>query len=68
MKYSLLAAAIVALTLSACEYKKHPMDKPPPSAMAERESAPNFDELDKEAGSAEGTGSSAGKEDAPAAN
>lgn len=68
MKYSLLAAVIVALTLSACEYKKHPMDKPPPSAMVERESAPNFDELDKEAGSADSAGSSAGKEEAPAAN
>ena len=48
MKYSLLAIVLVALALSACEYKKHPMDKPPPSAMAERESAPDFSELDKE--------------------
>ncbi len=49
MKYSLLlAVSLAALTLSACEYKKHPMDKPPPSAMAERDSAPKFDELDKE--------------------
>lgn len=30
MKYSLLAVAVMALTLTACEYKKHPMDKPPP--------------------------------------
>jgi hypothetical protein len=57
MKYSLLlAVSVAALTLSACEYKKHPMDKPPPSAMAERDSAPKFDELDKE----EGAGSKAG--------
>jgi hypothetical protein len=49
MKYPLLIAAVAALTLTACEYKKHPMDKPPPSAMAERDSAPKFDELDKEA-------------------
>ena len=57
MKYSLLlAVSLAALTLSACEYKKHPMDKPPPSAMAERDSAPKFDELDKEGD----TGSKAG--------
>jgi hypothetical protein len=48
MKYPLLVAAVAALMLTACEYKKHPMDKPPPSAMAERDSAPKFDELDKE--------------------
>ncbi|MDQ3185780.1 MAG: hypothetical protein M3Q16_04825 [Pseudomonadota bacterium] len=46
MKYSFLAAALVTLTLTACDGKKHPMDKPPPSASVERESAPNFDELD----------------------
>lgn len=33
MKYALLVAVVSALTLTACEYKKHPMDKPPPSAM-----------------------------------
>lgn len=49
MKYSLLAVAITAIMLAACDGKKHPMDKPPPSAMVERESAPNFDELDKDA-------------------
>jgi len=48
MKYSLLAIVLAAVALSACEYKKHPMDKPPPSAMVERESAPDFSELDKE--------------------
>ena len=47
MKYLLLAAALTALTLTACDGKKHPMDKPPPSASVERDSAPNFDELDK---------------------
>jgi hypothetical protein len=46
--FPLLAISLAALTLSACEYKKHPMDKPPPSAMAERDSAPKFDDLDKE--------------------
>ena len=48
MKYSLLAIMLAAVALSACEYKKHPMDKPPPSAMVDRESAPDFSELDKE--------------------
>ncbi len=68
MKYSLLAIVLAAMTLSlsACEYKKHPMDKPPPSAMAERESAPNFDELDKESGEAQDADGSAAKEEAPA--
>lgn len=46
MKYALLVAVVSALTLTACEYKKHPMDKPPPSAMTTRDSEPNFDELD----------------------
>lgn len=69
MKYSLLAIVAAALTLSACEYKKHPMDKPPPSAMAERESAPNFDELDKETTGAPDTaggGETGVKQEAPA--
>ena len=69
MKYSLLAIVVAALTLSACEYKKHPMDKPPPSAMAERESAPNFDELDKETAgtpNAGGSGDSTATQEAPA--
>ncbi|MBA4142066.1 MAG: hypothetical protein H0X43_03465 [Nitrosospira sp.] len=48
MKYTLLAIAMTTLLLSACDSKKHPMDKPPPSAMVERDSAPNFDELDNE--------------------
>jgi hypothetical protein len=49
MKYTLLAVVVAALTLTACEYKKHPMDKPPPSASVERDSAPNFDDLDQPA-------------------
>jgi predicted small lipoprotein YifL len=70
MKYSLLAVVLTALTLTACgEYKKHPMDKPPPSASVERDSAPNFDELDNpstdEAAGGQGTagGAVAGKEE-----
>ena len=68
MKYSLLlAVSLAALTLSACEYKKHPMDKPPPSAMVERDSAPKFDELDKEgeAGSKAGSASADAKKEEP---
>ena len=53
MKYSFLAAALATLILTACDGKKHPMDKPPPSASVQRDSAPNFDELDKP--STEGT-------------
>lgn len=50
MRYTLLVAALVALTLTACgEGKKsldgHPMDKPPPSADAPRDSEPNFEAL-----------------------
>lgn len=60
MKYSFLAVALAALMLTACDGKKHPMDKPPPSASVERDSAPNFDELDSSstgaAGSKEGAG------------
>jgi hypothetical protein len=55
MKYSFLAVALAAFVLTACDGKKHPMDKPPPSASVERESAPNFDELDSP--STDGTGS-----------
>ena len=32
MKYSFLAVALATLILTACDGKKHPMDKPPPSA------------------------------------
>ena len=53
MKYTLLIAALTALTLSACgEGKKsldgYPMDKPPPSADAPRDSEPNFEALKDE--------------------
>ena len=43
------------------------MDKPPPSAMAERDSAPKFDELDKEenAGAKAGAGAEVKKEEPP---
>lgn len=48
MKYSFITVVLASFLLTACEpYKKHPMDKPPPSAMADRASAPNFDDLDK---------------------
>lgn len=47
MRYSFIAIALAALLLTACDGKKHPMDKPPPSASVQRDSAPNFDELDK---------------------
>jgi len=67
MKYSLLAIVLAAVMLSACEYKKHPMDKPPPSAMAERDSAPDFSELDKEpAGNAPAPAGGDAKQEAPA--
>lgn len=43
----LLMTALVALSLAACEGKKsldgHPMDKPPPSAYAPRDSEPQLD-------------------------
>ncbi len=49
MKYTLLVISAAALlVLSACEGKKsldgHPMDKPPPSAFAPRDSEPVFAE------------------------
>lgn len=44
IKFSLLVTAFVVLVLTACEGKKsldgHPMDKPPPSAYAPRDSEP----------------------------
>ena len=53
MKSTLLVVALAALTLTACgEGKKsldgYPMDKPPPSADAPRDSEPNFDALKAE--------------------
>ncbi len=42
IKFSLLVTALAVLVLTACEGKKsldgHPMDKPPPSAYAPRDS------------------------------
>jgi hypothetical protein len=50
IKFSLLAAVCAALILTACEGKKsldgYPMDKPPPSAYAPRDSEPVVDEPD----------------------
>lgn len=47
IKFSLLATAFAVLVLTACEGKKsldgHPMDKPPPSAFAPRDSEPALD-------------------------
>ena len=44
MRNTLLAAALAAFALTACEGKKsldgYPMDKPPPSAYAPRDSEP----------------------------
>ena len=49
MKYTIIALSAAALfVLTACEGKKsldgHPMDKPPPSAFAPRDSEPVFAE------------------------
>jgi len=50
IKFSLLVVAFAALILTACEGKKsldgYPMDKPPPSAYAPRDSEPALDETD----------------------
>jgi hypothetical protein len=57
IKLSLLATAFVILILTACEGKKsldgYPMDKPPPSAYAPRDSEPALDNSDTKAGSTE---------------
>jgi len=49
MKYSFIAFTLLIFSLTACEGKKsldgYPMDKPPPSADAPRDSEPNFDDL-----------------------
>lgn len=49
-RFSILAVAIAVLTLTACEGKKsldgYPMDKPPPSAYAPRDSEPVLNETD----------------------
>ncbi|ALQ50915.1 hypothetical protein [Nitrosomonas ureae] len=50
IRFSLLAVVFALLTLAACEGKKsldgYPMDKPPPSAYAPRDSEPTFDTSD----------------------
>ncbi|WP_176973931.1 hypothetical protein [Nitrosomonas halophila] len=51
MKYFYFVIVFMAIALSACDSKKHPMDKPPPSAFIEREAAPN--DLDADNGSSE---------------
>ena len=61
MKYVYFFIACAAISLSACEGKKsldgYPMDKPPPSAFIERDSAPDelqrSDEVDKGSDSSE---------------
>lgn len=65
MKYSFLAVALAALMLTACDGKKHPMDKPPPSASVERDSAPNFDELDSSSTDAASSKEGAVKKEEP---
>ena len=47
IKFSLLVTALAVLVLTSCEGKKsldgYPMDKPPPSAFAPRDSEPVLD-------------------------
>ena len=54
IKFSLLATAFAILVLTACEGKKsldgYPMDKPPPSAYAPRDSEPVLDKSDTKEG------------------
>lgn len=53
IKFSLLVTAFAILVLTACEGKKsldgHPMDKPPPSAYAPRDSEPVFNDTKEDA-------------------
>jgi hypothetical protein len=37
----------MAIALAACDSKKHPMDKPPPSAFIERDSVPDLADPDE---------------------
>ncbi|MCE7915689.1 MAG: hypothetical protein DYH15_13725 [Nitrosomonas sp. PRO4] len=57
IKFSLLATALAVLMLTACEGKKsldgYPMDKPPPSAYAPRDSEPALDNKDETKNSSE---------------
>lgn len=55
IKFSVLATALaVLILLTGCEGKKsldgYPMDKPPPSAYAPRDSEPTFDKSDAKEG------------------
>ncbi|PSJ18317.1 hypothetical protein [Nitrosomonas supralitoralis] len=60
IRFSLLTVAFAVLTLTACEGKKsldgYPMDKPPPSAYAPRDSEPTFDAADTQAAEKEKAG------------
>lgn len=51
MKYIYLLIACTTIALSACEEKKsldgHSMEKPPPSAFIERDSAPDLDKTEE---------------------
>ncbi len=58
IKFSLLSVALtMSLVLTGCEGKKsldgYPMDKPPPSAYAPRDSEPTFDNNNEEKSSPE---------------
>ncbi len=58
IKFSLLSVALtISLVLIGCEGKKsldgYPMDKPPPSAYAPRDSEPTFDKNNEEKSSSE---------------
>ncbi|SFD88851.1 hypothetical protein [Nitrosomonas sp. Nm166] len=54
IKFSVLATAFAVLLLIGCEGKKsldgYPMDKPPPSAYAPRDSEPTFDKSEAKEG------------------
>ncbi|MBP6057557.1 MAG: hypothetical protein KA524_03910 [Nitrosomonas sp.] len=53
IKFSLFVTALAVLFLTSCEGKKsldgYPMDKPPPSAYAPRDSEPVFNDTKEEA-------------------
>lgn len=65
MKYVYLFIACTTIALSACEEKKsldgHSMEKPPPSAFMERDSAPDLDAIEEPEGMA--TSSSSAEEE-----
>jgi hypothetical protein len=47
LKYTYLVIVLMAIALAACDSKKHPMDKPPPSAFIERDSVPDLADPDE---------------------